>query len=192
MLQALSKLWKYMSGTFMRQFMNEIPKRDEEPVLDAPLSAEEIEFLQHSNYIEGVTDSESLDQAVFAWNYLKVQKDLNVTNIKKTHKILMLKQPLKPNEKGYFRTIPVWISGKTGAAVSGVPADMIAWAASANMSKEEMAIKEDHITYEKIHPFVDGNGRTGRMFMNWQRLKNGLPILVIREEERQDYYNWFK
>jgi hypothetical protein len=188
-LQSVIEFLRKMSGTFLRQFMSELPKREE---LDKPISTEEIEFLQQSNYIEGVTDSDSLDQAVLAWEYLKTQKELNITNIKKTHKILMANQSLLPNEKGYFRTIPVWISGRTGAAVSGVPAEMMAWAVAANLPKNDLAIQQDHIIYEKIHPFVDGNGRTGRMFMNWQRLNSGLPILIIREEDRQDYYNWFK
>lgn len=53
-------------------------------------------------------------------------------------------------------------------------------------------MKNHHVEYEIIHPFVDGNGRTGRMFMNWERLKGGLPILVIHEgEEQQEYYKWF-
>jgi len=52
-------------------------------------------------------------------------------------------------------------------------------------------IQLDHITFEKIHPFIDGNGRIGRIFMNWQRKKAGLPILVIKEAEKQKYYDWF-
>jgi Fic family protein len=52
--------------------------------------------------------------------------------------------------------------------------------------------KDHHIRYEHIHPFVDGNGRTGRMFMNWERLKAGLPLLVIKESKKYDYYDWFK
>ena len=43
----------------------------------------------------------------------------------------------------------------------------------------------------EVHPFIDGNGRTGRIFMNWWRVKNGLPILVIKETARQEYYKWF-
>ena len=51
-----------------------------------------------------------------------------------------------------------------------------------------------HVKYEKIHPFADGNGRTGRMFMNWTRLKrNNEPLLIIHEgEEQREYYGWFK
>ncbi len=52
--------------------------------------------------------------------------------------------------------------------------------------------KELHVMYERIHPFLDGNGRTGRIFMNWTRVKRcKLPVLVIKEEERQEYYKWF-
>ena len=57
----------------------------------------------------------------------------------------------------------------------------------------EYISKTLHVKYEKIHPFVDGNGRTGRIFMNWWRIKNNLPILVIHEgKEQMDYYKWFK
>jgi len=48
-----------------------------------------------------------------------------------------------------------------------------------------------HINFEKIHPFIDGNGRIGRMLLNWQRVKLGLPVLVIKESEKQEYYKWF-
>lgn len=50
------------------------------------------------------------------------------------------------------------------------------------------AILESHITFEKIHPFSDGNGRTGRMVMNYSLLKNGLPPLII-EKENKGLYN---
>ena len=54
-------------------------------------------------------------------------------------------------------------------------------------------IKDDHIAFEAIHPFIVGNGRIGRIIMNWQRDKVDkiLPILVIKESEKWDYYSWF-
>ena len=53
-------------------------------------------------------------------------------------------------------------------------------------------ITENHVKFESIHPFVDGNGRTGRLLMNWIRIKIGLPILVIKESEKFEYYKWFE
>jgi len=108
----------------------------------------------------------------------------------------MLHQNLYPYEKGYWRNVPVWVSGREGAKHEEVGGLMWHWAlegmrASPRLTEED--IKQLHIQYEKIHPFVDGNGRTGRIFMNWQRLKRAkLPLLIIKSSERQSYYDWFK
>jgi Fic family protein len=49
-----------------------------------------------------------------------------------------------------------------------------------------------HIIFERIHPFIDFNGRVGRMFMNWRRLMSGMPLMTIYEKDRNKYYEWFK
>src|SRR5690625_1990663 len=51
------------------------------------------------------------------------------------------------------------------------------------------AILESHITFEKIHPFSDGNGRTGRMVMNYSLLENDFPPLIIKKDNRDEYIN---
>ncbi len=146
-------------------------------------------FLEQSNAIEGVYDADSLVQAGYAWEFITKEKELTVNNIKKTHKILMLHQPLRPDERGYFRQRPVYIGGKEATKYYFIKEYMKAWLLSCRLSPEHWKLQ--HIEYEKIHPFIDGNGRTGRIFMNWQRIKAGLPILVIEESKKQDYYKWF-
>lgn len=44
-----------------------------------------------------------------------------------------------------------------------------------------------HHKFEKIHPFMDGNGRTGRMLMNFILLKNNLPPTIIHKKTRKEY-----
>lgn len=45
-----------------------------------------------------------------------------------------------------------------------------------------------HAKFENIHPFADGNGRTGRMAMNYLLVLHGHPPIIIHEEDRKDYY----
>lgn len=45
-----------------------------------------------------------------------------------------------------------------------------------------------HAKFENIHPFADGNGRTGRLAMNYLLVLYGHPPIIIHEEDRQDYY----
>ncbi len=49
-----------------------------------------------------------------------------------------------------------------------------------------------HIEFEKIHPFEDGNGRTGRLLLNYELLKNNLPPIVIAKEDRVKYFEFLK
>ena len=46
-----------------------------------------------------------------------------------------------------------------------------------------------HVKLENIHPFADGNGRVGRLTMNYFLLLHNHPPIVIHEEDRRDYFN---
>lgn len=45
-----------------------------------------------------------------------------------------------------------------------------------------------HVEFERIHPFLDGNGRTGRLWMNSLRMQHGLPWMTIELENREEYF----
>lgn len=64
--------------------------------------------------------------------------------------------------------------------------ELCTWICSAEMHPVLLA-GEAHYRFVKIHPFYDGNGRTGRLLMNWILLHHGLPLTVIPAESRTRY-----
>lgn len=156
------------------------------------------EFLQESNFIEGVYDDDSLNDAILAWGFmLATVNHLDTKTILKCHKILMQRQRnLYATEIGHFRLVNVRVGSRVCPAPNEVPAMIDTWLGIVNRKyddplKSEDQIMDDHVAFEKIHPFVDGNGRVGRILLNWERIRNDHGILVIKESERQEYYKLF-
>jgi Fic family protein len=160
-----------------------------------PLSVAEMQFIDHSNRIEGEYSKEAFEEAVEAWEFVVQQKEMSLSVILQTHDILMQSRPLEDKYKGVFRDCPVYIGGKEALYHSLIVPGLREWCQDMNdnAGPDEEHSKWLHVKYEEIHPFADGNGRTGRIFMNWWRLRNQLPVLVIHQgQEQMEYYKWFK
>lgn len=158
-------------------------------------------YIHESNLIEGF-DSDEADEALFrAWRYLLSRKDEQKRN----------GPPVISNEsiKG-IQSRAVAFQDNAGAIWAGayrsraradvtVGGDIaLPWGkVDAAMDKwiEEFSQhtpKENHVAFEKIHPFIDGNGRTGRLLMWYQEFHvNGEQPTLIRNRDKQAYYDWF-
>lgn len=53
-------------------------------------------------------------------------------------------------------------------------------------------IAKYHIDFERMHPFEDGNGRTGRLLINYELIKNNMPPAVIEKEYRVQYFEFLR
>lgn len=53
-------------------------------------------------------------------------------------------------------------------------------------------IAKFHLEFEHVHPFVDGNGRIGRVLLNYQLMQLGFPPVIIRDKEKSAYYKTFR
>ena len=60
---------------------------------------------------------------------------------------------------------------------------------SADEDGKIFSIMDQHLRFERIHPFADGNGRTGRALIIWSCLHEGLTPIIIEKEQRKVYIN---
>lgn len=153
-------------------------------------------MLKESNAIEGVFDRQSLIQAHRAWKYLMLFDKIDWLSIKIAHNILMENQDIAEPDRGNWRNRPVWIGGEKKSQPPLVIQNQIEeWCDHVNEIIDKKAKNHEsthcHVQFEEIHPFIDGNGRLGRMLMNWQELQLDCPLIVYKHTDRKTYYRLF-
>ncbi len=95
-----------------------------------------------------------------------------------------------------YRTVQVFIRGSEHIppAPEKIPNLMTYFVYNYNHDEEDIftRIARYHIEFEKIYPFEDGNGRTGRLLLNYELLKNNITPVVISKEDRVKYFEFLK
>lgn len=150
-----------------------------------------VELLRHSNNIEGIYNVKADLDYMHAWRFLRSCRELSHLIIAQTQRYIVNHQrDLDRIHKGNYRRINVQVGGKLcpePALVRPLMEDFLQ-----DVARGEKSAKDLHIQFEKIHPFVDGNGRTGRLIMWWIETRRGKPPTFIPNEFKEDYYAWFK
>lgn len=178
-----------------------------------------IEFTYNSNAIEGNTltlketalalEGMTIDQKplkdhleavghrdafLYVQDVAKQELPLSETVIKNIHALVLMN---RPDDKGVYRRIPVRIMGAYTEPVQPYMIEpKMAELLSANEERKNTMTDIErialfHLEFEGIHPFIDGNGRTGRLILNLDLIRNGYPPINVKFTDRKRYYDAF-
>lgn len=141
------------------------------------------------DHMEAVGHKEAFD---FVRDLVKDQLPLSEGIIKQIHYLVLAD---KKDDRGVYRRIPVRIMGAKHEPVQPylIQPRMEQLLEDYRNSTEHMIprLARFHIEFEAIHPFIDGNGRTGRLLVNMELMKAGYPPIDIKFADRIAYYNAF-
>ncbi len=150
-------------------------------------------FIRESNLIEGI-DSKTEDLRSWnAWKWLREQETITQPVLLELHKRIT-KGQLSERESGHYRQVQVYVGAHTPPAPMIAQGQIYGLLIDLMEHWETLDPREVHIRFEKIHPFVDGNGRAGRMLWWWHEIKKGQEPTFIRsnETDRHYYYQMFR
>ncbi len=134
------------------------------------------------------------DAFLYIQELAKRRSRLREHEIRSIHTLVLMD---KPEDRGVYRRVPVTI---VGAYTEPVQPYMIA-----PKMEELLRLNEErkktmhpveriarfHLEFEGIHPFIDGNGRTGRLIMNLELIRSGYLPINVKFADRKRYYEAF-
>ena len=112
--------------------------------------------------------------------------------IKDIHSLVLIDRQM---DKGIYRSVPVRVGSFHPCQPYEVPFKMEQLMTTYSVEMQNLHVIERaavfHLIFEIIHPFIDGNGRTGRLLLNLELMREGYPPINVKFTERDKYYNCF-
>lgn len=142
------------------------------------------------DHLEAVGHKEAY---LYVEDLVKQKVPMSEKTIKEIHSLVLMD---RREDRGIYRRVPVTIMGAVHTPPQPylVPTKMEQLILhyeqmSALHVVERAAIF--HLEFEAIHPFIDGNGRVGRLLLNLELMKEGYPPINVKFADRKRYYNCF-
>ncbi|MDD2208387.1 MAG: Fic family protein [Bacilli bacterium] len=133
------------------------------------------------------------DAYYYVEGLVKSKEPLNEKQILDIHNLVLMD---RPEDKGKYRVLPVQILGTNAKLtepfmIKKHMEELLDWYHNTSLNLIEK-ITLMHLKFETIHPFIDGNGRTGRLILNLELMKNSLVPINIKNKDKRKYYDAFK
>jgi len=133
------------------------------------------------------------DAYLYMEELVKSKTPISERTVKEIHALVLMDSP---GERGVYRSLPVRVGSFHPCQPYLVPARMEQLVADYCGGMQSLHAIERaalfHLRFETIHPFVDGNGRTGRLLLNFDLMQEGYPPINIKFSDRERYYECFK
>lgn len=132
------------------------------------------------------------DAFLYVQELVKDKVSFSETIIKQIHTLVLMD---RSEDRGIYRRIPVRIMGAYHTPPDPIMVPEMMEKLVGEFAKKKMHPIESaalfHLKFEGIHPFVDGNGRTGRLILNLFLMQNGYPPINVKFADRKRYYDAF-